>query len=122
MLLHSDLPEKANEEFDRVFRDPAEFRTWVRLVFTRAGTPGLALHVAEALLGALWKYLVEDEDLDDEYLEAAEGRLDAALWGCTLLGLTRKALMPGNGHGYDVRDFARYAKQRALEDSREARP
>ena len=120
MTLHSDLPEKANEEFDRIMRSPNEFRTWVRLVFTRAGTPQLALHVAEAMLGALWKYLVEDEDLDDEYLEAAEGRLDAAIAGCAVLGLTRKALMRGNGRGYDVRDFARYAAQRAIEQSLEA--
>ena len=117
MLRHPDLPEGVNEEFDRVMRDPDEFRTWVWLVFTRAGTPQLALYVAEAMLGALWKYLVTDEDLDDEYLEAAEARLHAAIMACAELGLERKALMRGDGHGYDVRDFARYATQRAVEDS-----
>ena len=122
MVLHSDLPEKVNEHFDRIMRDPAEFRTWVRLVFTRAGTPGLALHVAEAMLGALWQYLVTDEDLDDEYIEAAEARLDAALRGCAQLGLERKALMRGNGHGFDVRSFDRYAAQRATERSLETEP
>ena len=120
MVRHDDLPEKVNEEFDKIMRDPAEFRTWVRLVFTRAGTPGLALHVAEAMLGALWKYLVTDEDLDDEYIEAAEGRLDAAIFGCVRLGLERKALMRGDGRGYDVRSFDRYAAQRATERSLEA--
>ena len=117
MMRHDDLPEKVNEEFDRVLRSPDEFRTWVRLVFTRAGTPELALYVAEAMLGALWKYLVADEDLDAEYVMAAEARLDAAIAACAKLGLERKALMRGNGRGYDVREFARYAAQRAVEQS-----
>jgi len=120
MTLHSDLPEKTNEHFDRIMRDRDEFRTWVRLVFTRAGTPQLALHVAEAMLGALWKYLVTDEDLDDEYLQAAEARLDVAIAACAKLGLERKALMRGDGRGYDVRNFWGYATQRAVEDSLEA--
>ena len=122
MLRLDGLPEKTSEEFDRIMRSPAEFRTWVRLVFTRAGTPGLALHVAEALLGALWKYIVTDEDMDDEYIEAAEARLNAALVSCGMLGLPRKALMRGDGHGYDVRSFDRYAAQRATERVLETEP
>ena len=124
MVRHDDLPEKVNEEFSRILRDPAEFRTWVRLVMSRcAQNPALALDAGEAIAAALFTFIVKVLDVEDEDVVALDRTLDAAVTGLGRLGLTTRMLSKKGsptGKGYDVRSFWDYATQRAVEDSVEA--
>ena len=121
MTLHSDLPEKTNEHFDRIMRDPVEFRTWVRLVMSRcAMRPPLALDAGEAIAAALFTFIVNELDVEDEDMVTLDKILDQAMTGLATFGLSTGMLRKQHGHGYDVRSFWDYATQRALEDSLEA--
>ena len=121
MTLHSDLPEKVNEHFDRIMRDPDEFRTWVRLVMSRcAPSPALAMEAGEAIAAALFTFIVNVLDVEDEDIVALDRMLDAAVTELREHGLTTGMLRKRNGHGYDVRSYWDYATQRAVEDSLEA--
>lgn len=121
MTLHSDLPDATNEHFDRLMRDPDEFRTWVHLVMSRcAPSPALAVEAGEAIAAALFTFIVKVLDVEDEDIVALDRTLDAAVTELGTVGLTTGMLRKGDGHGYDVRSFWDYATQRAVEDSVEA--
>ena len=120
MTLLSDLPEKVNEHFDRVMRDPDEFRRWVHLVLRRCVTPALAEEAGEAIAAALFTFIVNVLDVEDEDIVALDRMLDAAVTELREHGLTTGMLRKRNGHGYDVRSYWDYATQRAVEDSLEA--
>ena len=120
MTLHSDLPEKTNEHFDRIMRSPDEFRRWVGLVLRRCVTPALAEEAGEAIAAALFTFIVNVLEVEDEDVVALDRMLDGAVTGLREYGLTTGMLRNRDGKGYDVRSFWDYATQRAVEDSLEA--
>ena len=123
MMRHDDLPASTNEHFDRIMRDPAEFRTWVRHVMSRcAMRPPLALDAGEAIAAAVFFFVVKVLDVEDEDMVALDKILDQAMTGLATLGLTTGMLRKRDGKGYDVRSYWDYATQRAVEDSLEVAP
>lgn len=120
MVRHDDLPEKVNEEFNRIMRDPDEFRRWVGLVVGRCVTPTLLADVGETIAAALFTFIVNVLDVEDEDIVALDKMLDGAVTELRESGLTTGMLRKRDGHGYDVRSFWDYATQRAVEDSLEA--
>ena len=118
MTLHADLPDATNEHFDRIMRDPDEFRTWVRLVMSRCATrPPLAHDAGEVIAAALFTFIVKVLDVEDEDIVALDRTLDNAMTGLAMLGLSTGMLRKRDGKGYDVRSFWDFATQRAVEDS-----
>ena len=117
MMRHDDLPASTNEHFDRIMRSPDEFRRWVRLVLRRCVTAALAEEAGEAIASALFTFIVNVLDVEDEDVVALDRMLDGAVTGLREYGLTTGMLRILDGHGYDVRSFWDYATQRAVEDS-----
>ncbi len=117
MIRHDDLPASTNEHFDRIMRSPDEFRRWVGLVLRRCVTPALAEEAGEAIASALFTFIVNVLDVEDEDVVALDRMLDGAVTGLREYGLTTGMLRKRDGHGYDVRSFWDFATQRAVEDS-----
>jgi len=119
MIAHSDLPEQANEHFNRIMRDPAEFTTWLWLVMSRFKDTDLTVKVLEGVVHELYAFITEVLDVEDEDVVALDLRLDMVLIALGEFGLTT-SMLRRNGTGYDVRSFCDYAVQRAVEDACEA--
>ena len=118
MTLHSDLPEKVNEHFDRIMRDPDEFRRWVRLVMSRFAPSRALVEVAgEGIASALFTFIVNVLEVEDEDVEALDRMLTEAVTKLRKLARTTGMLRKHDGKGYDVRSFWDFATQRAVEDS-----
>ena len=117
MVRHDDLPEKVNEEFDRIVRDPDEFQRWVGLVLGRCVTPTLLQDAGEVIPAALFTFIVNVLDVEDEDIVALDKMLDGAMTELREQGLMMGALRKRDGYGYDVRSFWDFATQRAVEES-----
>lgn len=122
MILHSDLPESTNEHFDRLLRDPDEFRRWVGLVLGRCVTSALRQEAGEAIAAALFVFVTNVLEAEDEDMVALDRLLDGALTELREHGLTTGMLRKSNGRGYDVRSFWDYCGQRAIENAAEVAP
>ena len=117
MILHDDLPESINEHFDRLLRDPDEFRRWVGLVLGRCVTSALRREAGEAIASALFVFVTNVLEAEDEDMVALDRLLDGAVTELREHGLTTGMLRKSNGRGYDVRCFWDYCGQRAVEDA-----